>query len=206
MQCGLLVIARGTRSCLVYPLHITQIQPGLVSVTLQPCIQREKRHVSFTNELQDAQRLLERDAQLLVQQFEPVVQIVCGGSHTDSDFSGDAQLGQSSYEVTIIEPEDTILQPVLYDMPMVELVIAEIELLCYMQTQYWESDCSGADSSVLQSFLFYMPLLSDANILPGHSEATYAIPVLSGPKDVEYAYGVELVKRGVRLTEISYVL
>ena len=34
MQCGSLVIARGARSCLVYPMHITPIRHDLVSVTL----------------------------------------------------------------------------------------------------------------------------------------------------------------------------
>ena len=32
----------------------------------------------------------------------------------------------------------------------------------------WQSDCSGADSLVLQSFSSYMPLPSDVDILPGH--------------------------------------
>ena len=76
----------------------------------------------------------------------------------------------------------------------------------------WPSDCGGADSLVLQSFSSYMPLSSNADIFRGHSEVTQAIPVidmqvilvLSGPKDAEYAYGVELADR-VRLVEIAHV-
>ena len=49
-----------------------------------------------------------------------------------------------------------------------------------------------------------MPLPSDANILPGHSEDTQTIPVLSGPEDAEYAYSAELTNR-VRLAEIAHV-
>ena len=49
-----------------------------------------------------------------------------------------------------------------------------------------------------------MPLPSDADILPGHSEDTQAILVLSGPEDAEYAYGAELADR-VRLAEIAHV-
>ena len=69
----------------------------------------------------------------------------------------------------------------------------------------WPSDCSGADSLVLQSFSSYMPLPSDADILPGHSEDTQAISVLSGLEDAEYAYGAELANR-VRLAHITHVL
>ena len=50
-----------------------------------------------------------------------------------------------------------------------------------------------------------MPLPSDADILPGHSEDTQAILVLSGPEDAEFAYGAELDGR-VRLAEIAHVL
>ena len=50
-----------------------------------------------------------------------------------------------------------------------------------------------------------MPLPSDVDILPGHSEDMQAIPVLSGPEDAEYAYGAELADR-VRLPEIAHVL
>ena len=67
------------------------------------------------------------------------------------------------------------------------------------------SDCSGADSLVLQSFSSYMPLPSDVDILPRHLEDTQAIPVLSGPEDAKYAYGAELANR-VRLAEIAHVL
>ena len=76
----------------------------------------------------------------MVEQFEPVVQIVCGGSHTDSDFSGDAQLGQPFDQVIVVEPVDSVLQPAMYDMCAIELAIAEVEPLCSMQTQQWESD------------------------------------------------------------------
>lgn len=50
-----------------------------------------------------------------------------------------------------------------------------------------------------------MPLSGDANILPGHSEDTQAIPVLSGPEDAGDAYGVGFTDM-VRLAEIAHVL
>ena len=45
------------------------------------------------------------DEARLEQSGELVVQIVCGNIHADGDLSGDARLGQSSIEVTVIEPE-----------------------------------------------------------------------------------------------------
>ena len=140
-------------------MHVTQIRPGLVSVTLQPCRQRETRHVSFADELQDAQRLVEQDAQQLIEQFEPIVQRVCGVTHADGGFSGDARLGQSRVAVTDLageplesEPDalfydvssmfeiDSDLRSAVYDMFAFELSIAEIERLCSMETQQWETD------------------------------------------------------------------
>ena len=90
-----------------------------------------------------------QDAQRLVEQFEPVLQRVCGVTHIDGEISGDARRGQS-LEVTI-EPktdalfydasdsfefeDNSVLQTVVYDMPTIELAIAEVVLLCSMQTQ-----------------------------------------------------------------------
>ena len=88
MQCGSLVIARGGTSYLVYPLQVTQIRDGSVSVTLHSCKQRNSRHISFVDESHaDAQ-------QTLVEHGEPVVHLSCGDVHIDSGISGDAQLGQ----------------------------------------------------------------------------------------------------------------
>ena len=41
----------------------------------------------------------------LEQSGKPVVQIVYGDIHVDGEFSGDARLGQSSVEVTVMDPE-----------------------------------------------------------------------------------------------------
>ena len=104
--------------------------------------------------------MVEHDAQQLVEQFEPVVQRVCGVTHADGEISGDARLGQS-LEVTI-QPEidalffdasdsfevDSDLDAV-HDLSAVELAVAEVERLCSSESQQWEIDCIGADSSVL---------------------------------------------------------
>lgn len=47
MQRGLLVIARGARTHIVYPLHVTQVSRGVVYVTTLPCREFETRRVSF---------------------------------------------------------------------------------------------------------------------------------------------------------------
>ena len=102
----------------------------------------------------------------------------CGPIHTEGDIFGDAQLGQSSVEVTVIAPEmdafffdvsdafevysdlDTAMQD--------KSVVAKVEQLCSSESQQWESDCSGAALSVLQSFSD-MPLpdaMREADRLP----------------------------------------
>ena len=54
MHCGLLVIvARGAKIGLFYPLHVSEVRDGLVSITVQS-YRRETRHVSFADELQCA--------------------------------------------------------------------------------------------------------------------------------------------------------
>ena len=147
--------------------------------------------------------MVEHDAQQLVEQFEPVVQRVCGVTHADVGFSGDARLGQLRVAVTDLAGEPLVPEPdalffdasdsfeveddldtAVYDMPAVELAIAEIERLCSLESQQsiresvqWPSDCSGADSSVLQSFSSYMPLPGVADMVPGHIDVTQAIPV-----------------------------
>ena len=140
---------------------------------------------------------------------EPVVHLSCGDVHADSGISGDTQPGQSSVEVTSVEPEtaetdalfynvsntfegDSVLQTAMYDMPAVELAIAEIERLCLIETQQWESDCSGADLSVLHSFSADMPLPDDADM------------VMHGQVVPEDAYGTEVADRD-RLAHIVHV-
>ena len=76
------------------------------------------------------------------------------------------------------EVEDD-LDTAVHDMSIVEYAIIEVERLCAYESQQsigesmqWPSDCSGAESLVLQTFLSYMPLPSDADILSGHSKDT----------------------------------
>ena len=121
------------------------------------------------------------------------MQRVCGVTHTNGEISRDARLGQS-LEVTIEPETDALfydasdffeveddLDTVVHDMSVVECAIVVIEHICARESQHsikesieWPSDCSGADSSVLQSFSSYMPLPSDADIFPGHLEDTQA--------------------------------
>ena len=115
--------------------------------------------------------------------------IICGDVHADGEFSGDARLGQSSVEGTVIEPEmdafrfdvsdafevysdlDTAVQDVS--------AIAEVERLCSSKSQQWESACSGGALSVLQSFseMPFPDAMREADRLPGRTEDTHAIPV-----------------------------
>ncbi len=79
----------------------------------------------------------------------------------------------------------------MHDVSAVELAIAEVERLCSSESQQWESDCSGAESSVLQSFSD-MPLPGGADML------------MHGQVVPEDAYGAEVADR-VRLAEIVQV-
>ena len=70
------------------------------------------RRVSFAHGLQDAlhveqsnELVVHVDEARLEHCGEPIVQIVCGDIHADGELSGDARLGQSLVEVTVIEPE-----------------------------------------------------------------------------------------------------
>ena len=72
-------------------------------MTALPCREVETRRVSFQDALSHA--IHDIDLPLLDVQIEPVVQIVCGDIHTDGELSVDARLGQSSVEVTVIDPE-----------------------------------------------------------------------------------------------------
>jgi len=47
---------------------------------------------------------------------------------------------------------DNDLLTAVHGLSAVELAIAEVERLCSSESQQWESDCSGADLLVLQSF------------------------------------------------------
>ncbi|MCO5587710.1 hypothetical protein L7F22_041661 [Adiantum nelumboides] len=124
---------------------------------------------------------------------EPVVHLSCGDVHVDNGISRDVQLGRSSVEMTSIEPEinalfydasdtfegESVLQTSVYDMPAVELAIAKVERLCSIETQKWESGCSGAYFLVLQSFSVPLPVGADMVM---HSQ------VVSD----EDAYGIEV--------------
>ena len=52
MQMGLLVIARGARSGTGYSLDVSEVQDGVVSVTLQTGREQKTRHLSFTDAVQ----------------------------------------------------------------------------------------------------------------------------------------------------------
>ena len=146
------------------PLYFSYSRDGAVIVSVLPCREVETRRVSF----QDAFSHAIHDITLPLSdvQIESVVQTVCGAIHADDDIFGDAQLGQSSVEVTRIEPDiealfydasDTFvvnedIDTIVHDMSAVEFAIAEVERLCSSESQQWEIDCSGADSLVLQSF------------------------------------------------------
>ena len=80
------------------------------------------------------------DLPLSDMQIEPVVQTICGVIHTEGDIFGDAQLGQSSIEVTVIALEmDAFLFDVLDAFEVYSdlntavqdmSAIAEVEQLC----------------------------------------------------------------------------
>ena len=74
--------------------------------------EQEMRRVSFAHGLYEALHVEQSDDLIvhvdearLEQSGEPIVQIVCGDIHVDGELSGDAWLGQSLVEVTVIELE-----------------------------------------------------------------------------------------------------
>ena len=222
---GSLVVARGACCGTDFPLFPSYIRAGAVYVVALPCREVERRRVFFQDAVSYHTSDIEPDVHSLSSErhvessdsstdalqrqksdaieFEPVVQRVCGVTHTDVGFSGDARLGQSRVAVTDLAGEPLVPEPdalffdasdsfeveddldtAVYDIPAVELAIAEIERLCSLESQQsiresvqWPSDCSGADSSVLQSFSSYMPLPGVADMVPGHIDVTQAIPV-----------------------------
>ena len=160
MRCGSLVIARGDRSCLIYPLYVSEVQDDVVLIELLTCSQRETRRVSFDIDLHHAQETehpavqdmsvhsaeteLERKCSSKTQQglsqsvktkVERVCSLVTQASMTDMEFFD--MLMRDEHEVTAVQ-----------DMS----AVADIERACSSETQQWESDCSGAELSVLQSF------------------------------------------------------
>ena len=156
VQCGSLVIARGARCGLVYPMHVSEVRDGVVSCTTLTCHRRETRRVSFASELQCARateqsavrdlsaRELERQCSSETQQVssdfvQTEVERVCSleahAEMTDMEFFD--MLMRDEHEVTAVQ-----------DMS----AVADIERFCSSETQQCESDCSGAELSVLQSF------------------------------------------------------
>ena len=83
MHCGLLVIARGAKSGMVYPLHVSHVRDGAVSVILQPCREREMRRVSFADALQDTQTSIE--------QVDLAVQDMSAYGHVERECSSKTQ-------------------------------------------------------------------------------------------------------------------
>ncbi|MCO5572184.1 hypothetical protein L7F22_025935 [Adiantum nelumboides] len=123
-------------------------------------------------------------------------------------------------EVTSVEPEtyalfydasdtfegDSVPQTAMYDMPTLELAIAEVERLCSIETQQWESDCNGADFLVLQSFSVEMLLPVDADMVM-HSQVVPDEMHMALRPDLAYAVGafaVGVVSRAMTDTGIVH--
>ena len=110
MRKGSLAIARGARIGTDYPLHVRHVRDGIVFVTSQPCADAETRRVSFQDTLHDCSA-------------ESVVQVLSYETHVERDISMDAQLEQSSVEMTsmahmqVVEPE---IDASFFDMLMAE--------------------------------------------------------------------------------------
>ena len=191
-----LVVARGACCGTDFPFFPSYIRVGAVYVVALPCREVERRRVSF----QDAVSYHIFDIELDVHSLS-------SERHVESnDSSTDALQRQKSDVVTglAIEPDadalfydafesfevEDDLDTAVQDLSAVELAIAEVERLCSIETQQWESDCSGADSLVLQSFSD-MPL-PDADM------------VMHGQVVLEDAYSTEVADRD-RLAEIVQV-
>ena len=168
---GLLVVARGARSGIEFPLYCSYIHVGAVHVVALPCKELERRTVSF------------QDALGVHVETGPKVQCLSSERHVESvDSSLDARQGQSSIEVTglAIELEtdalscnapdssfevDSDLPTAVHDMSAVVLAVAEVEQLCSNETQLDTSSdtmtqmaCIGVDLSVMQPWML-MPEL-----------------------------------------------
>lgn len=178
------------------PLIPSYIWAGVVYVVALPYGEVESRRVPF----QDA-------VSYHIFDIDPDVHSLSSERHVkNNDSSTDALQSQKS-DMGIgfsIEPEidalffdasksfeiDSDLKSAVQDMSVVELVIAAIERLCSSESQQWESDCSGVDSSALQSFSD-MPL-PDADM------------VMHGQVVLEDAYSIEVAESD-RLAEIIQV-
>ena len=141
------MVVRGVKSGMDFSLYFSYSHAGVVYVTALPRREVETKRLSFQDTLSHA--IHDTGLPLTDVQIEPVVQIVCGAIHADGDIFGDAQLGQSSIEVTSIEPEmnalfcdvsdafevDSDLQTVVHDISVVEFAIAEVEQLFFSESQ-----------------------------------------------------------------------
>ena len=200
---GSLVVVRGARSGITFPLYCSYIRAGAVHVVALPCREVERRRVSFQEAL-GVHVIHDTVLPLSDVQTEPEVQCLSSERHVESvDSSLDARQGQSSVVVTGLatEPEmhafffdacdsfevDSDLHTAVQGTSMHR----QVERECSSESQQWESDCSGAESLVLQSFSD-MPL-PDADM------------VMHGQVVPEDAFGAELADRD-RLAQIAHVL
>ena len=193
MHQGSLVIARGARLGRCYPMHVDHVRDGIVSVSTQPC--RETRRVSFADRLQDALPVLEQSSDYVVH-VDTEVERFCS-SETQRDTSSDTMTEmvcslEAHVELTDMELFDMLMRDddEVYSDRDTVMQSADVERLCSSESQQWESDCSGADSSVLQSFSD-MPLPDVDTVMHGQ-----VVP--------EDADSVEILDRD-RLTEIARV-
>ena len=156
MHCGSLVIARGAWSGLTYLMHVSEVRDGMVSITLQPCRERQTtRHVTFADGLQDAQTLV-KHLELVVQDTSMLHR------HVERDCSSEPQL----------EAVRTSFH-------------RHVEQLCFCDAHQDESagvmtgmyDLSAEDLAVIQSFIDMLMSdeLQDAQTLVEHVE-----PVVPG--------------------------
>ena len=115
MHLGSLVIARGARCGMLYPLHVDHMRDSVISVVMQSGRERETRRVSFADELRDAR---------VEQVVELAVQVMSTGSgRIERDCSSESQQGESSYvmaEMADWDAEESVIMQSFLDMLLSE--------------------------------------------------------------------------------------
>ena len=101
MRCRSLVIARGDRSRLIYPLYVSEVRDDVVLIELLTCRQIETRRVSFAIELHHAQETEHLAVQgVSVVSVETEVERDCS-SETQQGMEFSHMLMRDEHEVTV---------------------------------------------------------------------------------------------------------
>lgn len=207
MHCGSLVIARGARSGLVYPMHVSEVRDGVVSCTTLTCHWRETRCVSFASELHYAPET----EHAVVQDMS----VDSAAAEVEQDCSSESQQVSSNFvqieveRVCSLEPHVEMTDMEFFDMLMRDEHEVHSDLCTAVQDMPGESTeteveacierhCSSETQQGESSGLMTDMLMPEADrrAMPGHRVCSS-----EDACDTDCAELVDLV----RLAEIAHV-